>query len=293
MKPKHFIANIRCCIFLSLVILTTSCGNFFKNAGSGVVAGASTQTDSLSRALVRGMIEELDDPQTKKKLAHFADSIITAINNSLAPKVRGLEDSLLNHKVLMWADSMVETLTGKKLQLNVQNLQAIMVGKSKADVLEIRNSFKDLFDHILSDTTNSKVGKMRDQLLGPKTDSAVSMIVDHATKKFMDRYNTDLNPTIKGDVSFVTQHAIALLVTLGLIAAGIILLVWWNKMRYQKMVTMLTKHINKIPDQQVYDKVTSSIKDEAISTGLEPRLRKILQANGLLRNENWNSKASK
>jgi hypothetical protein len=255
------------------------------------VGGASTKSDSLSRALVRGMIEELDDPQTKKKLAHFADSMITAINNSLAPKVKGMEDSLLNHKVLAFADSMVETLTGKKLQLNMKNLQAIMVGKTKLDVLELRNSFKELFNELLSDSTNRKIGKMRDQMLGPKTDSAISLIVDHATQKFMERFNTDLNPAIKEDVSFISKHGLAMLLALGVIAAAIISLVWWNKIRYQRMVTMLTKHINKIPDQQVYDKVTSSIHDDAVSTGLEPGLRKILFDNGLLGNRSWNSKA--
>ncbi|HEY2582908.1 MAG TPA: hypothetical protein VGI43_13930 [Mucilaginibacter sp.] len=293
MNPKHDITNIPYCIFLVLIILTSGCGNMFKNAGSDVVAGASTKTDSLSRNLIKGMVDELNDPQTKKKITLFADSMITAINNSLAPKVKGLEDSLLDHKVLLWADSMVETLTGKKLQLNVKNLQAIMVGKTKSDVLEIRNSFKDLFDHILSDSTNVKLGKVRDQMLGPKTDSAISQIVDHATKTFMDRYKSDLNPTVKSDVSFIVQHAIVLIIIIGVLAAAIILLVWWNKIRYQKMVTMLTKHINAIPDQQIYDKVTSDIKDEAISNGLEPDLRKILQANGLLGNKNWNSKIRK
>ena len=266
------------------------CGNLFRNIGSGVVGGASTKMDSLSRNLVKGMVDQLADPQTKKQVALFADSIITALDNSLNPKIKGMVDAVLSHKVLLWTDSLVEVLTGKKLQLNVKNLQAAMVGKTKMDVLEIRNSFKALFDHLLSDSTTGKLGLMRDELLGPKTDSAISRIVDHATKKFMDRYNTDLNPTIKKDVTFISQRAVIVLVILGVIVAALILLVWWSRTRYKRMVTMLTKHINKIPDQQVYDKVTSSIKDEAISTGLEPQLRKVLQANGLLGNQSWNSK---
>jgi DNA-binding ferritin-like protein (Dps family) len=262
----------------------------FKNIGSDIVSGASTKTDTLGRNLIKGIREELADPETKKQVAHFADSIITALNNSLSPKVNGLVDTVINHKVLLWADSLVETLTGKKLQLNMKNLQYTLVGKSKTDVLQIRNSFQKLFEQILSDSTNSKLGKMRDELLGAKTDSAISLIVDNATKKFIDRYKSDLNPVLKGDVSFVSQHATALLITLGSIAVVIILVIWWSRSRYQRMVTLLTKHINKIPDQQIYDKVTSNIKDEAISTGLEPGLRKILRDNGLLGNENWKSK---
>ncbi len=273
-------------------MLVNGCGAFNK-LGSSFVAGASTKTDTLARNLVKGLREELADPETKKQVAHFADSILTALNNSLNPKVKGLVDTVVNHKIILWADSLVETLTGKQLQLNLKNLQYTLVGKSKADVLAIRNSFEQLFQEILSDSTNSKLGKVRDSLLGAKTDSAISKIVDDATKKFIARYNTDLNPTLKGDVSFITQHATALLIALGAIALVIILVVWWSKSRYVRMVTLLTKHINKIPDQQVYDKVTSDIKDEAISVGVEPDLRKILQANGLLGNDNWNSKTSK
>jgi hypothetical protein len=293
MNLKPVILNFCYSIVLSVTLLAAGCGSMFKNMGSDVVGGASSKMDTLSRNMVRGVIEELSDPRTKKQVAHFADSIITAINNSLNPKIKGMMDTVFNHKILLWTDSLVEVVSGKKLQLNMKNLQYTLVGKTKTDILEIRNSFKDLFEQILSDSTNTKLGKMRDEMLGAKTDSAISKIVDHATQKFMGRFNTDLNPTIKEDVSFISRHGLALLIALGVIAAAIILLVWWRKSRYQKMVTMLTKHINKIPDQQVYDKVTSSIKDEAISTGLEPDLRKILQANGLLNNPNWDSKRNK
>jgi hypothetical protein len=286
------IMSYRRYIFLLLIVLAFGCGTF-KKIGSDVVSGASTKTDTLARNLVKGLREELADPETKKVVAHFADSILTALNNSLKPKVKGLVDTVLNHKVLLWADSLVEVLTGDKLQLNMKNLQYTLVGKTKTDVLQIRNSFKTLFEEILSDSTDTKLGKIRDELLGAKTDSAISMIVDHATKKFIDRYKSDLNPVLKGDVSFISQHATGLLITLGVIAAVIILLVWWSRTRYLRMVTLLTKHINKIPDQQVYDKVTGSIKDEAISSGLEPGLRKILKANGLLENDKWNSKTTK
>jgi hypothetical protein len=102
-----------------------------------------------------------------------------------------------------------------------------------------------------------------------------------------NRYKSDLEPAVKEDVSFLSKHASSLLLTLGGIAAAIIFFVWWNKRKYLKMVTVLTKHINDIPDKQVYNLVTSRIKDEAITTGIEPQLRKVLDRNGLLGKDAW------
>ncbi len=292
MNLKNAAAKYFFYIFFFLLILSSGCGVFTK-MGRDVVGGASEKTDTLARNLVKGLREELADPETKKQIRILIDSITTALDSSLQPKVKGMVNTVINHKILLWADSLVETLTGKKFQLNMKTLQYTLVGKSKADVLQIRNSFKELFEEIISDNTTGKLGKMRDELLGPKTDSALSLIVDHATKKFIDRYKSDLDPALKGDVSFISKNAVTLLIIMGVIASVIIFLVWWSRRRYLKMVTLLTKHIHNIPDQKVYDSVTAKIKDEAVSSGLEPDLRKILEANGLIGDTNWDKKVNK
>jgi len=265
----------------------------FTKIGRDVVGGASEKTDTLARNLVKRLREELADPETKKQIRILLDSITTALDSSLQPMVKGMMNTVINHKILLWADSLVEKLTGKKFQLNMKAVQYTLVGKSKADVLQIRNSFKELFEEIISDNTTNKLGKMRDELLGAKTDSALSLIVDHATKKFIDRYKSDMDPALKGDVSFIRKNATTLLIVMGAIAAVIIFLVWWSRRRYLKLVTLLTKHIHNIPDQKVYDTVTAKIKDEAVSSGLEPDLRKILQENGLIGDSNWDKKVNK
>jgi hypothetical protein len=56
---------------------------------------------------------------------------------------------------------------------------------------------------------------------------------------------------------------------------------------------LLTKHINAIPDQGIYDRVTTNIKDDALTAGLEGQLRDLLQKNGLLGNEAWKAQALK
>jgi hypothetical protein len=281
-----------------LVGLLAGClaGCSFKKMGSNLGNGVASQTDSMGRGLVQGLREELADPATQQKISKLLDSVVNNLTLTLSARLTMVEDSLLNRKILIWADSLVEALTGNQLRLNVEKIQAALVGKTKQDVLEMKDAFRKLLDEILSDNTRSKLGKFRDELLGPKTnaaitkivDSAVTHIVDSALAKMSDRLKTDINPQIKSDISFIQKNAIWLLVTLGLIALAIVSLVWLNRRKYLRMVAILTKHIHDIPDKQIYDLVTSNIKKDTVATGLEPDLRDILSKNGLIGPGSWN-----
>jgi hypothetical protein len=299
MKTKPLITKFGALLYLTLIFSAPGC-SFVKTLGHNAINGAA---------------DGLDDPKNKQKVVQFANSLVDALNESLKPKALALENTLVNQRIIKWTDSLVEAISGKKIQANSQALQKILVGKTKGDILEIRNSIQSLIDDLLSGRTNYKlglirdnllgpktyngignirdeilgpktvlaVGNLRDQLLGAKTDTAISHIVDNAAKKFVDR----VNPALQGDISFVSKNATWLLITMGAIALVIIGFVWWNKTRYERMVTLLTKHINNIPNQGIYDSVTSKIKNDAVDAGLEPRLRKILSANGLTGDTNW------
>jgi len=283
--------------FMVLAILTGCLpGCSFQKMGSDLGKGVASQTDSMGRGLVGGIRDELADPATQQKISRLLDSLVNSLTSSLSTKVSTIEDSILNKKILHWADSLVEALTGNQLRLNVEKVQAALVGKTKQDVLEMRDAFRKLLNEILSDNTKSKLGKFRDELLGSKTnaaitkivDSAVTHIVDSALVKLSDRLRKDINPQVKSDISFIQKNAIWLLVTLGLITLAIVSLVWLNRRKYLRMVTILSKHIHDIPNQQVYDLVTSNIKKDTVATGLEPDLRNILQKNGLIGPGSWN-----
>ena len=278
-------------IFLRIVLIGMSAavldGCSFTKIGSDLGQGLSEKSGAVGKNFMSGIRDELTDSSSQKKIALFLDSLIASVAASAGDDVSKLTDSIFNKKILIWADSLVQTLTGNTLQLNVKEIQASMVGKTKDDVKQILNSFRDLLNGALSDSTKDKVGKIRDELLGAKTDSALSKIVDNAMTTIAARYKSDLAPELKKDVSFISKNASTLLFIIGGIAACIILLVWWNKRKYLKMVTLLTKQINDIPDKQVYDNVTSKIKDEAITAGIEPNLRKVLTKNGLLGKDAW------
>ena len=279
--------NIYKYTLLMVFVTAIISGCSFTKIGSDLGQGLSTKTDAVGKNLIAGIRDELTDSASQKKISLFLDSLISSVAASAGDDVSKLTDSVFNKKILIWADSLVQTLTGNTLQLNVKEIQASLVGKTKEDVKEMLNSFRELLNGALSDSTKEKIGKIRDELLGAKTDSALSRIVDNAMTTIAARYKSDLAPELKKDVSFITKNATTLLLALVGIAAAIIFFVWWNKRKYLKMVTVLTKHINDIPDKQVYDLVTSKIKDEAITTGVEPHLRKVLDKNGLLGKDAW------
>ncbi len=165
----------------------------------------------------------------------------------------------------------------------------------------MKTAFNNLLKQILSQDTKGKLGAFRDELLGEKTNAAitriadtlVSHIVDSAIVKLAYRYRSDINPLVEGDIGFINKNAKSLLLTLGAIAGAIILLVWRSRLKYLQLTTLLTKHINAIPDQNIYDGVTAKIKDDALTAGLEGQLRDLLMKNGLIGSSNWESHVAK
>jgi hypothetical protein len=283
------------CLLL-LVCLTLAVGSgCFEKIGSNLGNGLGSTTDSIGRGLVTGLREELANPATERTVSRLLDSVIVSMTDTLGGKVTMLEDSILSPRVLFWADSLVEVVTGHQMQLNLAKIQATLVGKTKDDVLQMKAALNQLLSAVLSDTTRGKLGLIRDELLGPKTNAALTKIIDTAVAHIVDSsmvrisqgLKNDINPQLKGDVTFLDKYAIGLLITLGVIAAAIILLVWLSRRKYLRMLAIVTKHINDIPDQQVYDLVTSRIQQDTVATGLEPDLRDLLDKNGLLGATSW------
>jgi len=187
------------------------------------------------------------------------------------------------------------------MRMNLDSIQGVLVGKTRKDVLVMRDGFSQLLAEVLSNNTKNKLGAMRDELLGAKTsaaltkiiDTAVTHIVDSALHKVSEGFRTEINPQITKDISFVGKNATWLLITLGVIAAVIIFLVWQNRKKYLQMVAIIAKQVHDIPDKQIYDLVTARIKQNSVASGLEPDLRKLLSKNGLIEENSWKKEAVK
>src|ERR1700753_2565811 len=163
-------------LFCGMMHLFSACS--LEKMGASAGKGVSSQSDSIGTALVRGAMNELTDPQTQKKIRQFVDSIISSATDTLTYKTMAMRDSLINRKILIWADSLMEALTGHQLQLNMENIQLALIGKTKTDVLEMKKAFNDLLNQILSQDTKGKLGSFRDELLGEKTNQAITKIAD-------------------------------------------------------------------------------------------------------------------
>jgi hypothetical protein len=287
-------------LFTGLLILLIS-GCSLKNLGASAGEGLSTKSDTIGRDVVHGALMELTDPKNQLRLRKMMDSLVASMGDTLIGKTTVMRDSLINQKTLIWADSLVEALTGRKLKLNIEQIQFALVGKTRTDLLEIKKSFNELLNQILSSDTRGKLISLRNALLGDSTnraitritDSFVSHLVDSAMVKLSKRYETEVNPLFKQDVDFVTKNAKMLLLIMGGIALVIISLVWWSRRKFLRLTTLLTKHISAIPDQQIYDEVTRNIKNDAMTAGLESQLRDLLGKNGLLGENAWRATIAK
>jgi len=301
--------------FIGLVLLlATLCSCSTVKLGSK----GKKLTDSLTEGALIGVRNQLANPATKKVVVHLLDSLIDALDSSLEPKITTIENRILSEKIIRWTDSLLNVITGQKLQNNVgglidaatgqklqdnvaalieaatgkklndnmKALQATLIGKTRGDILQIKDGFQSFLQYVLSDSTNYKIGLLRDQLLGPKTDTAITHLVDEASKKLLK----NIDDSAAKDSTVISNRAILILIIVCVVALAIIFAIWWSRRKYLQMVTLLTKHINDIPDRDVYDHVTRNIKDDAVTAGLEPSLRKILGANGLLNTGTWTPK---
>ncbi len=283
-------------VFTILTVLLLWGCSFKKigaSAGDGLGEGLNKHTDSIGLNAVHGALSELTDTANQHHLQHLVDSIVTALGDRLVQKASETSDSLFKKKVWNWADSLVETLTGKKLQLNVDQVQRIFFGKTKKDIAEMKQTISDLISQITSTDTRNKLDSLVASLLGENTnkrvrnlaDSFVSHIVDTALAKIDRDYQAGLGKHVREDTSFVRDNAWVLLIVLSVIAIIIIFLVWWSRRKYLRLTTILTKQIDRIPDKRLYETVTGEIKSDAMTAGLEGQLRDLLSENGLLHSD--------
>jgi hypothetical protein len=283
--------------FLILLLFLCCCNNeliaqkFIRKAGKDLTEGIAERADSAGASLISGIQRELTQTHNREALAAYLDSVLAPMLCSIKALPPQLVDSILNHETLMWMDSLRETIIGEKLKSNLQQIQIDVVGKSKKDVLQILDRINHDMNGYLADSTRAKVAQLRNELLGDETRIAIAAIMDtvriHLVDSSLVKIRAELKDSVDENGSTIKKYAIHILIAVGVIALAIISLVWYKKMKYEKIATLLSMQINAIPDQEIYDKVTNKIQNEAITMGVEPNLRKVLQDNGLINNDAW------
>lgn len=297
----------------------SGCG-MFNDMGSRVGAGLYEQTDSIGYGLVSGLSTGLADSVNQEKVKKLVNSLVREMAASLDSSLttievervadrlfRSLQDNLsdpafrdslstLAGTILTAAGEAGNQQAGKIIdslfmQLDSEATSRLM-GRLREELIGAETSAavqRLLQESIASAITDSSAALIRERLLGPRTNEAIRAIVDSAMVAIVNRMNNDLNPSLQANISFIQKNARELLIILGLAALGIVAFVWYQRRKYLRISSLISAQIFAMPNQQSYDELTLRIKQNAVESGLEPTLRKILADNGLLGQEAWNS----
>lgn len=293
-------------IWFAVALLLTGC-KALEKGGDKLGAGLNKNTKQMGKNLVVGLQEGLTDSSFREDLKKLLDTVILEAGWSANKSALALRDSLLSEKWFLFTRQLVEELSGSKTKSNLTQLREVLVGDTAR--LKIKRLLAEALDEVLNERNQAKLGRMRDELIGAKTEAqlsvlrdqllgdrtnqAIKAIVDTAMVTIAYRMRHDVKEALGENASFIQKYAGRLLILVGVIAAVIILLVWRNRQKYLKLVTVLTSQIHDIPNQDAYNDLTSRIKRSAVVTGVEPQLRKVLKENGMVGEQAWQAEQSK
>jgi hypothetical protein len=269
--------------WIAVVLLCSGCGSLLdrveqmpEKLTGALKRDADTIATKLGSGLIVGVRDSLTGDKTRQELTRLIDSLVATVGSSARREAPHLVDSLL----------------GEYLQLRLHEIGGVAreeLAATRNELLgaQTRLLLSELRDSLLGDGTVSRAGALRDELLGPATNTALRSIVDSAMVSLVTRYKEDLAPALRGDFDLFKDYGKELLITLGVIALVIVGYWWMQARKYQRTVAVLAQQINEVPDQGIYDDLTSRIQRRAQEEGIEPVLRKTLASHGLLGAESW------
>jgi hypothetical protein len=289
MKKLFFLAGV-------CVLLLCNC-NTFKKVGSNLGDGLSTKSGIIGKNLVTGAGEGFAESTLRADLYKTIDSAIAIAGSSTNRNLKTVLDSLLTKRWSVMVKQLVEDATGRQTRRNMEDLREALIGaKTKADlqaliltVLNDQNTGKlvALKNNLIGDSTNRQVATLVDTAMAHLTSRFQSGIADSTLSKLGYFLDNDLHNSLDRNLNVVQRYATWFLVGIAAVAVLIITMVWLNRQKYLKLSTLLASQVNGISDRKVYDQVTAQIKQTAVTTGVEPTLRSILDKNKLLGAETW------
>lgn len=286
-------------ICTAYAVINSGCFSFRDigdDLGEGLMGELKKNADTIGFELVKGMQESLTSDKSKHELALLIDSLITRLGYNTNRQLTGIRDSLLNEYINKWIQGVVEDAIGNTTRQKLGLLRDEVIGDKTARLLlNIRNSFFDYYlkqyvsdilnsagPNLLNDSTLMRIGNARDTLLGVKSNSLIKAIVDSAMVTLASRLDSDINPRLQGNLSFVQKNASWLIVLTGAVFAAVGLIFWRAKERYLRIAKMLTFQISELKNTEVFEPLKENISKNAKQIGIEDQLRELLDENGIL-----------
>jgi hypothetical protein len=285
-------------IFFLTGVYVLFCGcNTFKKAGSDLGEGLSTKSGAIGKNLVIGLNDGLTESTIRANLYQTIDSAIAIAAYSTSRNLKPVLDSLLTQRWSAMVKQLVEDASGGQTHRNIEDLREALIGaKTKADlqalvfaVLNDQNTGKiiALKNNLLGDETNRQAGTLVDSAMAHLTSHFQSGITDPTLRKLGYFLDHDLHNSLQNNLTVVQRYATWFLAGIAAVASIIIAIVWLNRQKYLKLSTLLASQVNGITDRSIYDEITARIKQTAVTNGVEPTLRNILDKNKLLGTETW------
>jgi hypothetical protein len=275
--------------YLLIVFILSGCASWGENLGEGVSVKFQSHADSIAYKLGYGLINGIRDSLTgiasQQKLSLLIDTLLHQAGIRSAKEVAGLLDTLagettngkirsllenVRHGLDSIRDDVVGKRTGTMLARIIQN--DILGTNTQLRLQHIIN------EGVLGPVTQERIGiimsRIRDTLIGISTQSSIDSVVARSLAR--------IESTGNEQQSFLKKNVTAILWTAGAVLAALLVLaafLFIRKRKTEKMLGVVTKQIDTIPDKQHYDDLTKKISLRSKQAGVEKDLRIFLAKN--------------
>ncbi|MEO6103397.1 MAG: hypothetical protein ABIP44_07140 [Pseudoxanthomonas sp.] len=294
-------------LLLWLALLLSNC-NVFPKAQDSLANGISqgiiqSRVDSLLKASADSVLNQVFKTerfqmlrreyggllkQTTDSLYHATDTILNAMlhtytDNWLIQMDTGLLSTLDRAKASLTDDQLknyITSLISRDLSQALNQLidrlgEKIRSPEFKYNIADLRRFLDLQVDSLSRSATRGAVAVLNDSLL-PRID------------RLLDKLVAERDKTQRGVASIVW---IILIGIVAIILIGFLIRALYMKLRYQKMLKLITGEVDKIDSQPVYDRLVHNVSEKMKSEGLEETLRKdILDQQGLIDQPEWQNK---
>lgn len=296
--------------FCACLLLGTS--GCFRSIGENLTKGVTSQLDSTylentSAALARGALQELLKEETQQQIRQQLDSLLQMTGDTLDQLSQRLTANFLGEYTEEWIDARTNQLIGKidsslqliKGQLLNEDLENYLQHLSR-DILsvELKRLSTDLLDDLMGAPMTNRLAAIRpaiSQELDSIIQAAILSVALNSSQRLLPLLDS-LSLTTGGVIQQAedTSKGLIRYLLIGLVVVILVgIIIWqlvWNN-RYQSMLEVVTKNINQVPSQKIYDQLTDSIHKDMESRGLESHLRQqVLSKIELLDQPEWKDK---
>jgi len=188
--------------------------------------------------------------------------------------------------------SVIETLNEEKTKAQLAEAIDYLISSSDTSInelltqIEIDTLSKEVFQSFttqlsesgLTDTLDEVLNELAVNLTTNLTDTLLAQLNSEQTNQQLQTFKANLLD--EETTALISKSIQQIIVDLPLQSIA-------DHRKYHKLVGILAGKIDEIPDQQVYDQLTTDIRSRAVEEGLEPTLKDVLNEYGLTASEAW------